>query len=121
VDSTAEKRMKVQAGPSGLLQAVAETVLGLALAAVPVALWVAWSPFVFGLVLGTCFVCAALLVALTDSASASAPLGRGPLAAIPEAGVEELHRLFPLTYHHGRRRDPRFHALMEKLRQLTRP
>jgi hypothetical protein len=105
---------------SSLPRAAAETVLGLALAAVPVALWVAWSPFVFGLVLATCLVSAVLLIAVTEGTNDPAPLGR-PLAAMPVAGVEELHELYPLTYHHGRRRDPRFHALMEKLRQLARP
>jgi hypothetical protein len=106
---------------SSLARAAAETVLGLALAAVPVALWVAWSPAVFGLVLAACLASAVLLIVVTESTSDSAPLGRGPLAAMPVAGVEELHELYPLTYHHGRRRDPRFHALMEKLRQLARP
>jgi hypothetical protein len=124
MNSSDQMRRQVQGGRSGPFRAVAETVLGLALAAVPVALWVAWSPLVFGLVLGTCLVCAVLLVALTDAGSGGpevpAPLGRGPLSAIPEAGVEELHGLYPLTYHHGRRRDPRFHAVMETLRRLTR-
>lgn len=47
------------------LKAVGETVLGIVLAVVPLALWVAWSPTALFAVLVTGGVCAVLLIALS--------------------------------------------------------
>lgn len=108
-----------------VLKAVGETVLGIMLAVVPLALWVAWSPAVLLVVLATAAVCAALLIALSrlqdetleDSRNAREDPAR---ADVPDAFVEELHHLFPLVYHHSRREKQRFRRTMESLRRLMR-
>jgi hypothetical protein len=100
------------------------TAFGLVLSALPVAMWVAWSPMVFVLVVATGAVSAAMLIVLIDrcgvesdrpSASASA----GPHAVPPGEFVEELHRIFPLTYHHSLVGRSRFRHAMGRLRRLV--
>ncbi|MDX1376086.1 MAG: hypothetical protein R3357_11010 [Burkholderiales bacterium] len=107
------------------LKGAVETVLGLVLAAVPLALWVARSPGVLLAVIGTGGVCAVLLIALSwlgDETPEEAPDSRADPARadVPDAFVEELHQLFPLVYHHSRREKPRFRRTMETLRRLMR-
>ena len=107
------------------LKAAVETVLGIVLALVPLALWVAWSPAVLFAVLATAAACAALLIALSrwqDAPPEGARNAREGSARVevPDAFVEELHHLFPLVYHHGRREKRRFRGTMETLRRLMR-
>jgi len=102
------------------LTAVGETVLGIVLAAVPVAVWVAWSPLVLLIVLAAGCVCAALLVALSRLADAERARSGEPMAFVSDQFVEEVHRLFPLTYHHSRKEKPRFRRAMDKLRRMAR-
>ena len=109
----------------GGLFAAAETVLGLALAAAPVALWVAWSPQMLVAVVAVTLVCAVLLVGLhargassrASGSSAGEPAWRG--AALPEGFVDEVHRLFPLTHHHAWTGTARFRRAMRRLHALV--
>lgn len=108
-----------------VIAAVGETGLGLILAAVPLALWVAWSPFVFALVLAVGIASVALLIAwpyLLPSCDevGESPRRVAPLVALPGEFVEELHRIFPLTYHHSLKERARFRRAMEKIRPLVR-
>jgi hypothetical protein len=107
----------------GPLREVVETGLGIVLALVPLGLWIAWSPGVLFAVLVTGGVCAALLIAL--SALEDGPTDEDGAAqqdparvVVPDAFVEELHRLFPLVYHHSRGEKRRFRRAMETLRRL---
>ena len=106
------------------LMAMGETALGIALAAVPLALWIAWSPAILFAVIVTGGVCAALLIALSRLQDAPLDEARAEEdaahAEVPDAFVEELHQLFPLVYHHGRREKKRFRRTMETLRRLMR-
>ena len=105
------------------LKAVGETVLGILLAAVPLALWIAWSPAILFAVIVTAGVCAALLIALSrlqdEPRDEARNLEEDPAhIEVPDAFVEELHQLFPLVYHHSRREKQRFRRTMETLRRL---
>jgi hypothetical protein len=98
---------------------VGETVLGVMLALVPMLLWVAWTPFLLAAVLAAGAISAALLVLLHAAiGDPDAPAGRDPRAALPDAFVEEIHRIFPLTYHHSFTGADRFRRAMESLRRL---
>lgn len=103
------------------LRPAGETGLGIVLALVPLALWIAWSPVVLLAVLVTGGVCAALLIAISalqdDAQAAQLDAAR---VVVPETFVEEVHRLSPLVYHHGLRERRRFRRAMEKLRRLMR-
>jgi hypothetical protein len=109
--------------PAGLIRTTVVTVLGVTLAAVPIALWVAWSQEIFFGVLAVGGLCVALFVLLVDS---RAPRGEershnggiGKRAELPDQFVAEIHRIFPLTYHHSRLGKQRFRRAMEKLRTL---
>lgn len=101
------------------LSRIGETGLGIVLAAMPVALWVAWTPMAWAVVIAVGFVAAALLIALSyrrtaEDASAS-PGETAP--ALPDAFVATVHEVFPLTYHHSRDGPRRFRDAMEKLRR----
>jgi hypothetical protein len=101
------------------LSRIGETGLGIVLALVPVALWVAWTPMVWVVVMAVGFVAAALLIALSRpraSEDASASPGEAP-PALPDTFTATIHELFPLTYHHSREGPRRFRAAMEKLRR----
>ncbi|HEV3007521.1 MAG TPA: hypothetical protein VGX52_00640 [Burkholderiales bacterium] len=96
-----------------------ETGLGIVLAVVPVALWVAWTPILWAIVVAVGVVAAALLIALdhrrgAEGASAS-PGEAAP--ALPDTFVATVHEIFPLTYHHSRDGSRRFRSAMEKLRR----
>jgi hypothetical protein len=101
------------------LSRIGETGLGIVLAVVPVALWVAWTPIVWAIVIAVGFVAAALLIALghrraAEDAGAS-PVEAAP--ALPDTFVATVHEIFPLTYHHSREGPRRFRSAMEKLRR----
>jgi len=99
------------------LKAAGETALGILLALVPLALWIAWSPAILVAVIVTGGVCAALLIALCRWQDESLEEAH---AEVSDAFVEELHHLFPLVYHHSRREKQRFRRTMETLRRLMR-
>jgi len=99
------------------LRATAETALGIVLAVVPLALWVAWSPAVLLVVVAAGAVSAALLVALWRLPDGAHAGGRASHAVVSDRFVEDMHRLFPLNYHHSRTGKARFRRTMEKLRR----
>jgi hypothetical protein len=105
------------------LRPASETALGIVLALVPLALWIAWSPTLLVAVLATGAACAALLIAIAGpgrDAAAGDAQDEAEQVVVPDSLVEELHALFPLIYHHSRREKQGFRRTMEKLRRLTR-
>ena len=95
------------------LRHAAQTLLGIALAVTPVALWVAWSPAMLVGVMALSLVFAALLLLLTDAA---AP-GTDDRARLSDAFVEEVQKLHPMIHHHSPNRSPRFRRIMRRLVQ----
>lgn len=99
------------------------TGVGIILAVAPVALWVAWTPFVLLVVLTVIVVSAALFIVLYGCQHPAAEdqrvtPGNSSRAVLPDEFVEEIHRIFPLTYHHSRLETVRFRGAMERLRRL---
>jgi len=97
--------------------------LGMVLAATPVALWIAWTAALVVWVMLVAVVSAALLVLLTEyrlrgTQNQGGPEGAGSRVILPEEFIEEVHRLFPLTYHHSRLETPRFRRAMQRLSRL---
>ena len=97
--------------------AVIETVLGLALTATPVALWIAWEPeILFGVLVAA--LASALLLDLVhrlDAAGRAAPSWERP--ELQDQFFVEMHRLFPLIHHHSGRESARFRSVMRRLRR----
>ena len=92
--------------------------LGIILAAVPLALWVAWSPGVYLAVLAVGGASAVLIIALVDwgrveTSDPSLARSGEPTAAVSDEFVAEIQRISPLTKTHYR-------GAMERLRQLLR-
>ena len=108
------------------LSAIGMTGLGLILAVTPVALWVAWTETLFLAILAVALLSAALLVLLAHFTQPEAGHPRtrdgGEEAAVvlPDDFVSEVHRIFPLTYHHSLAGRARFRRAMEKLLRLAR-
>lgn len=99
------------------------TGLGVVLAATPLALWIAWTAALIVWVMLIAMVSAALLALLTEfpcrrTQDQSGPEGTGSRVILPEEFIEEVHRLFPLTYHHSRLETPRFRRAMKRLSRL---
>lgn len=98
-------------------------VLGVVLAAVPLALWVSWSQAVFLAVVMGCAVALAAFVALAWSGQAEGQAHRagrrtaGQVIANPEF-IAELQRLMPFTYHHRRLGDSRIRRKLARARTL---
>ena len=91
------------------------TFLGIVLAVTPAALWIAWTPGLLLGIMAAAIVAAALLVLLTEASPAQA---RGDdRATLPPQFIEEVHRLFPLTYHHSAHGPSRFRRAMKRLSQ----
>lgn len=101
------------------------TVCGIVLAVVPLALWVAWSPNAFLLILVVCAVSVVLLGILVKRLP---PRNDGTdgqqdddmKSVLPDGFVEEIHKIYPLTYHHSRIGRARFRRAMDRLRQMIR-
>jgi len=109
---------RLVAGP-GWLRAAGELALGIVLALVPLALWVAWSPDMLLFVIAAGGVSAALLIVLWGPSESGRIEEGQPRTVVSDQFVEEVHRLFPLTYHHSRRGKLRFRRAMEKLRRMV--
>lgn len=110
-------------GSAERLSSIAETGLGLVLAATPLALWVAWTETVLLSVMAVAVICGALLVLLTDFSRRAvddprAGEGREQQVVLPDEFVDEVHRLFPLTYHHSLVGNARFRRAMARLSGL---
>src|SRR5262245_60580920 len=100
------------------LSRVATTVLGVLLALTPAALWIAWSASLVIAVMAVALMAAALLVLLTEASPPRAhDEGRTEL---PPHFMDEMHRLFPLTYHHSARGPLRFRRAMDRLSRPER-
>ena len=118
--------MPMPIGRMGLTERLAqigETVLGVILAATPLALWIAWTPALLGCVVLAAIACAALLVVLTEFLQGSAQDRYGAEGArgrvvLPAQFVEEMHRLFPLIYHNALRESSRFRKAMQRMSGL---
>jgi len=105
------------------LRHIAEVGLGILLAATPLALWIVWTPAMVVWVMLAAAASAALLVLLTESSQRSVPVrdsreGAASTHGLPEEFIEEVHRLFPLTYHHSLRMTPRFRQAMSRLSEM---
>jgi hypothetical protein len=111
----------------GSLRSAAATILGVTLAVVPLALWVAWTETILLAVVAIGAASAVLLVVLAERDAAIAD--RSPSAHHPDArptiadeAVAEIHRVFPLTYHHSLKPRARFLRAMEQLaRRMKAP
>ena len=104
------------------LAAAASTLLGVILAVTPVMLWVAWTETVLFIVVAVVIVSAGLLAALEErlhGPSGGPGAGVGS-ARLPDRFVDEIHQIFPLTYHHSMRPRARFRQTMEKLSRMIK-
>ena len=97
------------------LRHIAEAGLGVVLATTPVLLWIAWTPTILLGVMVVSVLFAILLVLLTETSPEQAGKARPPL---PPEFVDEVHQLFPLTYHHSLHETPRFRNAMKRMSQL---
>jgi hypothetical protein len=94
-----------------------QTVIGMVLAATPVALWVAWTPAMLAAVLAVAVLGAGLLVLITEEkAEGAAEDG----ARLPEAFLQEVQQLHPMIYHHSGRRSSRFQRTMRRLSAMMK-
>jgi hypothetical protein len=98
------------------LVGIAETALGVVLAVTPVALWVAWTPDLLLGVMAAALAAAIALAALNLRWGATGDVPERP--ALPDEFVEQVHRLFPLTYHHSTAGPARFREAMARLSNL---
>jgi hypothetical protein len=95
------------------LRHIGQFCLGILLAMTPLALWIAWTPALVLSVMLASIACAALLVLLTEPSQRNASLH-----LLPADFIDEVHRLFPLTYHHSKRETPRFRQAMRRLSEM---
>lgn len=100
------------------LRHMLEIALGCVLAATPVTLWIAWTATQVLCLMLLALICAVLLALLVESAPEGEHRAGGG-AALPPEFIEEVHRLFPLTYHHSRHETQRFRQAMQKLAELA--
>ena len=112
-------------GVIDLFRSIAMTVLGVILSLIPPALWFAWTETMLLAVVAIGVVSAAALVVLADSEpqggddpEAAAHVARRRMLA--DRSIVEIHRIFPLTYHHSLVDKTRFRQAMEKVRQLLK-
>lgn len=97
------------------LRSIGATGVGVVLAATPLAILIAWTATLLLGVMLVAALSAALLVLLTESPGDQG--GNAPSTLSPEF-VDEVQRLFPLTYHHSRHETPRFRRAMKRLSRL---
>jgi hypothetical protein len=96
------------------LRHIAEAGLGVVLATTPVLLWIAWTPTILLGVMAVSVLCAMLLVLVTESSREQA----GARTPLPPEFIDEVHQLFPLTYHHSLHETPRFRNAMKRISRL---
>jgi len=99
------------------------TGLGIVLAVTPVTLWIAWTATQVVGVMLVALASAVLFARLTDLLRRDAPKqgereNDGRNLVLPDEFIEEVHRLFPLTYHHSRHETTRFRQAMKRLSRL---
>jgi hypothetical protein len=102
-----------------------EVALGIVLALSPVTFWVAWSPSLLLGAVAVAVISGVLLGLIHDWRISRESAGAGrqtgsPQPVLPDGFVEEIHRIFPLTYHHSNLGRWRFRRAMEKLRKLSK-
>jgi uncharacterized membrane protein len=113
-----------RAGLAERLRSFAMTLLGVVLSFVPLGLWFAWTEAMLLAVVVVAVVSAGLIVLLSELQGPAADelealRQRAAREALTDEAVAEMHQLFPLTYHHGRRHTPRFQRAMEKVVRLV--
>jgi hypothetical protein len=100
------------------------TILGIILSLVPPALWFAWTEtMLFAAVAVGCVSAVALVILADWSGDPDDPHAGDAIAQrkfLAERSVAEIHRVFPLTYHHSMVERTRFREAMERVRQLLR-
>ena len=99
------------------------TLCGIILALTPLAMWVAPTIAILVLIIVVGIVAAAVLCLLDFYDEHVGDLKQaGP--EVSKLSFDEfmatMHRLYPLSYHHGRRRDPVFAREMERLKRLLK-
>ena len=99
------------------MRTAAQILLGLVLAATPLALWVAWSPAMLAATIAITVLCAVLLVALTEPAKH----GEADAVRLSDGFLDEVQSLHPMIHHHSGRRSSRFQRAMRRLARLTPP
>jgi hypothetical protein len=107
------------------LRSIGMTILGIVLSLIPPALWFAWTETGLLVVVAVGVVSAALLVLLADSGTSGvedrqAAQRIATRKSVSDASIVEIHRIFPLTYHHSLIEKARFRQAMEKVRQLLK-
>ncbi len=92
-----------------------QTFFGIILLVTPLALWVAWTEAIF---LGVILVCVVAMLTICAIAlfAPKAASGHEAPKVLPDRFVAELHKLFPLTYHHRRLGSKSFERKMDRLR-----
>jgi len=100
------------------LRHIGEAVIGIMLATTPVFLWIAWTPEILIGVMLASVLCAGVLVLLTESSPDQA--AGSAQRTLPPEFIDEVHQLFPLTYHHSRHETPRFRRAMQKMSRMIR-
>lgn len=97
---------------------IAQTLVGLVLAATPVALWIAWSPAMLAATLAVAVLGAGLYVLLTEEETE--PGGTHDGARLPDTFLQEVQQLHPMIYHHSGRRSSRFQRTMRRLSAMMK-
>ena len=107
------------------LRTAVMTCSGIVVALTPPAMWMAGSPNVLGLIIGTGFTAAMIfcLLAFYDdnhTEERSEPVEREMTQVTFDEFIKTMHRLYPLTFHHGRRNDSVFAREMARLKRLLK-
>ena len=110
-------------GAADQLRSIGVTLLGIVLALIPPALWVAWTETGLLAVIAVGVACAAALVILADSRPQVVEDRQHPddlktRKTLSDASIVEIHRIFPLTYHHSLVEKARFRQAMDKIRRM---
>jgi hypothetical protein len=94
--------------------------LGIVLAAVPLALWIAWTETMFFAICGVFIVALVAYIALAHLDGTSGPIRplHFPSPRITPEFIDEMQRLMPLIYHHSPIGSYRFHQTMARLRAI---
>lgn len=110
-------------GAADQLRSIGMTLLGIVLALIPPALWVAWTETGLLVVVAVGVACAAALVVLADSQPQVVEDRHHhddlkTRKTLSDASIVEIHRIFPLTYHHSLVEKARFRQTMDKIRRM---